>query len=155
MKKKLRAFDWHSNSGPPLVAVAAAAAPVNVTAHIGLRGDVFGPGGFVDSGSDLQTVQGFEIDVGDKAIEFRVRYPDNSWSDWTLDGRFAGTRGKALPVTGFSVRSREGEQAKYKIRAFGRFVGQPRPAEAGDGEDCVSRSGALLRGLQVELIERG
>ncbi len=155
LKKKLRPFDWHLNSEPPLVAIAGGAAPVSVTAHIGLRGDVFGPGGFVDSGSDLQTVQGFAIDVGDNALEFRVRFPDNSWSEWILDGRYAGTRGKALPVTGFTVRSLEGERAKYRVRAFGRFVGESKPVEAGDGEDCVSRSGALLRGIQVELVERG
>jgi hypothetical protein len=154
MKKKLRPTDWRLNPGPPLAALVEGVAPINVTAHIGLQGDIFGPGGFVDYGSDRFTMQGFAIDVEDNALEYRVRFPDNTWSEWTQDGRYAGTRGKAIPVTGFTVRSRDVERPKYSVRAYGRFVGEEKAVAVADGEDCVAPNGAALRGIQVELIAR-
>jgi hypothetical protein len=154
MRKRLREFDWRLNAGPPLAPLSPVAAPIFIGAHLGVRGDVFGPSGYVDFGSDLYTVQGFAIEFEANVLEYRVRYPDNAWSEWTHDGRFAGTRGKSLPITGFTVRLADGARAKYRLRAFGRFVGDETPIEAGDGEDCLAPLGAVLRGLQVEIVER-
>ena len=156
LKKKIAPPDWRVNPGPPLVARAPGGQGVlaSVVAHVGLRGDILGPLGFVDLGSDPYTIQGFSIDAPESAVEYRVRYPDLSWSEWTQRGVFAGTRGRSIPVTGFSARLREGMSEKYALSAFGRFVGVETPLEAKDGEDCVSAAAEPLRGLQIDLIAR-
>jgi len=156
LKKRIAPPDWRLNPGPPLVARTSGgqAAGASVVAHVGLRGDVMGPLGFVDLGADSFTIQGFLIDAPDDALEYRVGYPDQSWSEWTQRGAFAGTRGRAIAVTGFTARLREGVSEKYALRAFGRFVGAEAPIEATDGQDCVSASGAPLRGVQIDLTER-
>jgi hypothetical protein len=156
LKKKIPPVDWRLNAGPPVASDAATgpAASINVMAHVGMKGDIFGPSGYVDLGSDRFTIQGFTIDAEENALEYRVRFPDQSWSDWTPSGRFAGTRGKALPVTGFTIRLREGASGKFGLRAFGRFVEEETPVEVANGRDCVSASGRALRGIQVELVRR-
>ncbi len=128
--------------------------PVNLLVHVGLRGDVVGSHGVVDLGSDAYTFQGLAVDCENSAVEYRVRFPDQSWSEWAHGGAFAGTRGRSLALTGFCARFREGADAHYALRAFGRFVGREAIVEAADGEDCVSPAGEPLRGVQIDLSRR-
>ena len=87
-------------------------------------------------------------------MEYRVRFPDQSWSEWAHGGAFAGTRGRALALTGFCVRLREGADAHYALRAFGRFVGHEAIVEAAAGEVCIASEGGPLRGVQIDLSRR-
>ena len=125
---------------------------VQLIAHISHVGDAFGPAGYIDLGRDLFTVQGFAADDVEHVLEYRVRGLDGAWGPWVVSPEFAGTRGRALRVNGFSTRLREAAKSKYSLRVFGRFVGAADPVEAGDGEDCVALTGGELRGLQIELV---
>ena len=126
---------------------------VSICAHVSSTGDVLGPSGFVNLGSDAFTFQGFSISTDDGAFEYRVRSSDGSWSAWTQQGDFAGTRQRAILLTGFAVRLLEKAAGRYVLRAFGRFVGSEHPVEVSDGQDCVSTSGGALCGIQVELTK--
>ena len=154
LKKKSQAPDWRLSPGPALAEVTPATGlrPVLVLAHVGLRGDVYGPKGHVDLGDDRLTIQGFALDSELGVLEYKVRSPDLSWSDWISEGQFAGTRGRAIPLTGFIVRVKESARHALTLRAHGRFVGLAEPIAVGDGQDCVAPLGQDLRGVQVELL---
>ena len=157
MQKKSVAPDWRLNPGPALSGETPATdrEPILIVAHVGLRGDVFGPKGHIDLGDDRLTIQGFALDSERGALEYRVRFPNLTWSDWVPEGQLTGSRGRSIPLTGFAVRLREGARTEFNLRAFGRFVGETTTVEAGDGEDCVSPNNGELRGLQVEMTPRG
>jgi hypothetical protein len=119
-----------------------------INAHIGLRGDILGPRGYVDEGADKFTVQGLALESEIGALEYSVRYPDGNWGDWVEEGGFAGTRGQALAVTGVCVRVAESLRALYDLEIRGLFVGGV-AVDVSGGEPCVAPTGADLRGVQV------
>lgn len=157
LQKKSVAPDWRLNPGPALSGEASSPErePILIVAHVGLRGDVFGPKGHIDLGDDRLTIQGFALDSERGALEYRVRYPNLTWGEWLPEGQMAGSRGRSIPLTGFAVRLREAARAGFKLRAFGRFVGEAAAIESGDGEDCVSPNNRELRGLQIEMTPLG
>jgi hypothetical protein len=148
IRKRFTPTDWRVSTGPGLAPRAADALAVVVNAHIGMRGDIFGPRGYVDEGADQYTIQGFALESEIGAVEYRVRFPDGTWSDWVGEGVFAGTRGHALPLTGFSARVADRLKDRFGVIAHGLFVGGAK-VEKLSGEDCVTPSAAHLRGLQV------
>ncbi len=150
LRKRYAPTDWKVSLGPPLVARPDDALIVAVNAHFGMRGDIFGPNGYVDEGADAYTIQGFALQSEIGAVEYRVRFPNGSWSDWVGESTFAGTRGQSIPITGFTVRLPEAMRDRFELGVHGLFVGGIQ-VEARDGEDCVAAKGAELRGLQVTL----
>jgi hypothetical protein len=139
--------------GRPLAtrAPAGAARPVRVLAHLSHQGDVYGPNGFVNLGSDSCSCQGLSLDTGLGILEYRVRSRERDWSGWTGENRFAGSRGQARPLTGVAIRLRREVAHRYALRTLARFAGGQEPVEAGDGEDCASAGGEVLCGIQVQL----
>ena len=137
----------------PLVARGIVSLPVavGILAHISDRGDVFGSSGFVNVGSDESAFEG--ISIYSEILEYRVRWPDEVWSDWSQGHTFVGTRGESKLLTGVTIRLREDAKDQFTLRTFGRFVGSENPVEVSDGEDCTS-SVRPLCGLQIELAER-
>ena len=148
IRKRYPPTDWRVSQGPPLADRPADALVVVVNAHFGLRGDIFGPSGYVDEGADKFTIQGFALESETGGVEYRVRFPDGAWSEWVGEGKFAGTRGQALPITGFSARLAERLRDRHELTVCGRFVGGARIVKLA-GEDCVAGFGTTLRGLQV------
>jgi len=126
---------------------------VSILAHLANVGDVFGPSGFINPDWDT-LFQGLSIYHDNDTIEYRVRFIDGSWSAWTRSGNFAGTRGQSKSLTGFTTRLLEEAKDVYTLHSFGRFVGFGNPIEASDGKDCVSASGEMLCGVQIELAKR-
>jgi hypothetical protein len=129
-------------------------ANIGVVAHVSHVGDVFGPDGHVDMHQDRFTIQGITLDDFDQALEYRVRGPDLAWGPWMISPDFAGTRGRALMLTGVSIRIRDHAKARFSLQTVGRFVGSPTLVTAADDEDCVSPSGAELLGLQILLARQ-
>ena len=150
IRKRVTPTDWRVSLGPPLATPPADAVLVVINAHVGLRGDIFGARGYVDEGGDQFTIQGLELESQVRAVEYRVRFPDGTWSEWVGEGKFAGTRGQSLPLSGISARLSEGFRDQYELAVIGLFVGGGK-AVARAGEDCVLPTGAALRGLQVIL----
>ena len=156
LRKQFPPVVWAVDAGRSLVPGGKGrhSVAVSIIVHVTHKGDVVGPSGFVDLGSDASTFEGFLIDSNEDAFEYRVRLVDLSWSGWTQKGNFAGTRGRAMLVTGFTIRLLEGAKERYVLRAFGRFAGSGHPIEVSDGQDCLSVSGGALCGIQVDLARR-
>jgi hypothetical protein len=150
IRKRVAPYDWRVSLGPPLAPRPADSLPVVMNAHIGLRGDIFGPAGYVDEGADIYTIQGLALETATRGLEYRVRFPDGAWSEWVGEGVFAGTRGQSLPITGFSARLSEPLQGQYEVQVRGLFVGGV-AVDARGGADCVAPSDARLRGVQVTI----
>ena len=150
VRKRVPATDWRVSLGPPLAPLVEDGPRVIINAHIGMRGDILGPLGYVDEGDDAYTIQGLALESQTHGLEYRVRFPDGAWSDWGGEGGFAGTRGQSLPLTGFSARLAEPLNPYYKVETRGLFVGGV-AVDSGGGADCVAASGAPLRGLQVTI----
>ena len=106
--------------------------------------------GYVDEGADIYTIQGLALESEVDALEYRVRFPDGTWSDWVGEGGFAGTRGQSLPVSGVCLRIAEALHDRYVLEVRGLFVGGV-AVDVSAGEPCVALSGADLRGLQVNI----
>jgi len=139
----------------PLVTPAADAqlARIGLLAHASHVGDIYGPNGYVDLGQDRFTFQGVAFDDPELALEYRVRGPDLAWTPWVRAPDFAGTRGRAMILTGIAARLVDNAKDAFRLKVIGRFVGQEALASVGDGEDCVAAAPSELRGLQV-LLER-
>jgi hypothetical protein len=150
VRKRVPATDWRVSMGPPLAPRAEDSPRVVINAHVGMRGDIFGPGGYVDEGADIYTIQGLSLESEIQALEYRVRFPDGAWSDWVGEGSFAGTRGQSLPITGISARLAEPLRQQFEVETRGLFVGGV-AVDARGGADCVAPGGPRLRGLQVTL----
>ena len=150
LKKHTPATKWPVSVSAPLAETPVDALPVFITAHVGMRGDIFGPFGYVDEGGDAFTFQGFALASDLGGLEYRMRFPDGAWSDWTPEGGFVGTRGKAIAATGFSVRLVEPLRDRFALDLYGLFVGGAK-AKVGAGEDCVAALEEPLRGMQIVL----
>ena len=150
IRKRFAPTDWRVSLGPALAPFPDDSLLVVVNAHVGLRGDIFGAKGYVDEGADRFTIQGLELQSAVGAIEYRVRYPDGTWSEWVGEGKFAGTRGQSLPLAGVAARIVEPLRGRFELVVHGVFTGGAKIA-ARSGEDCVAPSGAHLRGVQFTL----
>jgi hypothetical protein len=153
LRKRVPPTDWRTSLGPPLAPKPEDALPVVINAHIGLRGDIYGPGGYVDEGADIYTIQGLTLETATRGLEYRVRFPDGAWSDWVGEGVFAGTRGQSLAITGFTARMMEPLADQYEVQVRGLFVGGV-AVDARGGVNCVTGGDARLRGVQVTIRPR-
>jgi hypothetical protein len=140
------------NPGNPLLANSDEERSIEVVikAHLSDLGDVFGRDGFVNVGSKY-SYQELSITSVDSVLEYRVRLSDYAWSDWSTEGVSLGTRGKALPLRGVAVRLRDDERDRYSISLAAQFADGNDLVKASSGEDCISKTGAPLCGLQVDL----
>ena len=127
---------------------------LGLLAHCSYAGEVYGPEGCIDLGFDRFALQGLAVEADADGLEYRVRGPDGVWSEWIAAPGFAGTRGRALELTGIAFRLREGTGAGGRLRTIARFAGHDRLVEVGPGEDCVPPAGAdaPLSAVQVEWL---
>ena len=150
---------WTSVIDEPLVGVEAGVGrvAVPVIVHIGQVGDYPSANGSIRSDRFGRNIQGFAVEgAGGPAdfISYRGRLADGSWTDWVHCGQYAGTRGLAQDLTGFSVRLTKRARERYALSTAGLFREDGEVVVAGDGGDCVSRSAtAALYGMQIVLCE--
>jgi hypothetical protein len=144
-----------TDAGAPLVPLSddPHGVPIRLLGHLSTVGDVFGGGGFVNLGADFPW-QGMLIATDDDVLDYRVRGPDEQWSDWHACGGFAGTRGQSRLLTGLTLRLRDAARDRYVLRAFARFADSDHAVEIVDGQDTVSFASAALCGVQIEVVER-
>ena len=150
IRKRVPEIDWRVSMGEPLAPKPADALQVTLNVHVGMRGDILGPAGFVDEGSERFTFQGLAMASEIGALQYSVRSPVGEWSDWVDEGVFAGTRGLALTITGLRVRVAEAAAARYSVETHAGFVGGHVGA-AKDGEPCYAPTGAPMKAVQVIL----
>jgi Clostridial hydrophobic W len=157
IKKQFNPVAREIGAGRPIITrnIKTESKTVSILAHLGNLGDVVGLSGFVNRAFDKNVFQGIAIDCPDEIFEYRVRYPDGTWSTWTQRGNFAGTRGQSKPLTGFTIRLLGSTKERYGLCAVGRFAGSGDPVEVADGQDCLTKSGGELCGIQVLLLHVG
>jgi hypothetical protein len=142
--------------GEPLVSIEQQHNKVDlsIVAHVGGSGDVRGDSGFVRAAGPRQNIQGFVLDGPSEVrevLQYRARLDDGSWTDWVPNGRFAGTRGQARDLTGFSVRLSGGALSAVGIQAIGLFRGESDPISVSEGQDCAPGGAGELHAMQVIL----
>jgi capsular polysaccharide biosynthesis protein len=155
IKKRYIQQDRNPDFGQPL----AQATPEHVMsaglfAHLSLRGDVFGPTGFVNLDGEKYTFQGIKIYCEEAMLEYRVRWTLDDWSEWVNNGEFIGSVGQARELTGVAVRVRGNSTGRHYVRVLGRFAHTQHVVMAFDGEDCTTTGGEVLCGLQVQVAAR-
>src|SRR5579863_996747 len=62
IRKRFAPTDWRVSLGPPLAPRSSDSLHLVINAHFGLRGDIFGPAGYVDEGADIYTIQGLALE---------------------------------------------------------------------------------------------
>lgn len=129
------------------------AVPVWITAHVGCVGDVMQESCVMCPADPMRNIQGFAVHIPDEAmagLSYRARLQDGSWTEWTEDGGFAGTRGQAANVSGFTLRFDRNFTDAHDIRILGAFTNHPVIVEVAPGEDCApAEATASLRAIQV------
>jgi hypothetical protein len=147
-----------AGAGEPLLHAEAgtASVPARLLAHLGHRGDVTAPCGWVRATRRGQAIQGFAISLADDAprhLHYRSRSMAGIWSAWATGGTYVGTRGRKDNLTGFSVRLAPSGRAGCTLQAAGQF-GASGNIVAIDAEgDCVSPNGRHpLTGMQVRVL---
>jgi hypothetical protein len=156
IKKQYVATIRAPDPGEPLADSSARSgrAPLTLVAHVSGLGDVLGLEGFVNLGPS-SAIQGILLDGPTALVEYRVRFIDGSWSLWSGQGDFAGTRGRSILLTGFAVRLLPQARARYALSSFGRFTGSDRLVMAADGEDCAFDLVSPLCGVEIQVWARG
>lgn len=152
LTKKRYVSPISGSAGEPLIVrPSIQTLPVRLLLHLSEKGDVSGLDGYVNLIGDAHQVEGLAIDAGDISLEARVRWPDGTWSVWSEARTFVGSRGVARGLTGVSVRLATRAANDLSLHVYGRFAGQKRLVEAGNGAECFSPIGGVLCGLQVIL----
>jgi hypothetical protein len=167
-----------SDAGPPAAPVPAAtlAAPTSapaprhdergrpmlraqILAHVQRRGDVrFADGEWAGAPGEGLAIEALSIlpleGIQPHEIEYRVTTAGGDGA-WLAGGNLAGSRGVAVPLTGFCVRLRQGAEVRYDCEYSGRFLSGEIVGPVANGEACVGTSPIdPLEALQVRIVER-
>ncbi len=127
-------------------------------AHVSRRGDVSVRANEWAGGPDTPgRIEGLAIlGLGRDGVQPEVQVLAGSssatWSAWTGEGVFAGTRGRNQPLVGVRLRL-TGDQAQHVIlHAEALFLGSAIMSKRGREVECVSESGRdPLVGLRLEI----
>lgn len=142
----------------PLIKIDPAA-PIffKIHAHIGFVGDVEDNGSASLSAKPIKDhyIQGFNLSSmveSASQIRYRGRQADGSWTNWVSGSQFVGSRGKANPLTGYSIEISGKVKDDYNISVVGVFFDSDDIIIVGNGEECIpAQDGAFLRGMQLAL----
>jgi hypothetical protein len=129
--------------------------PFQIFAHVGQLGDVRDNGSAsvnIKPGKDCD-IQGFRLLCSAKVqdqVRYRGRQPGGLWTSWVTGNEFAGSYGKSIPLSGYSVEIRGQLEEQFDLSAVGAFGSGKDLVTVRNGEDCVPRKdGACLHGMQI------
>jgi SAM-dependent methyltransferase len=128
----------------------------SLTVHIGYIGDVTTiaregiSGDYMLLGGRRRdpgcTIQGFAVHPADRylgELQYRALSSDNTWTAWTSDGNFVGTRSRGVGIRGFAVRLGGAMANRFLCTYSGSFVDHADLVEAGNGAECQAEGGEL------------
>jgi hypothetical protein len=153
-------FEAPDAASSPLIGVSNGREllPLCLACHIGTIGDWYSHTGSLKSLDDDNHIQGFVLfpqGFPAKALEYRARLGDGTWTEWVSCGNFVGTMGVAQALTGYSARLAQGASSVFTLRLVGLFRGQTDPVRVGQAEECVPDSSTgELYGMQCLLQRR-
>ncbi len=98
------------------------------TAHVARRGDITAQAGAWIAGPEAPApIEGINVRLGSDAglvLEYQIMVAgDGRWSDWVSSGTYAGTKGRALPLSGVRFRLTGPASAGYAIVGSALFLG--------------------------------
>jgi hypothetical protein len=153
----VRRLDRDRPGGPP---AATHAIDTEVVLHIQQLGDrrFVGQGWFGVRDQRLQ-IEAFSIRPLDtlsaNEIEFMGYGPGRRQTPWVTDARLCGTRGRALPLTGFAIRLAPQAQERFDVAYEGAFFESGVVGPCRNGEPCLPPvADDPLAAINVRIIER-
>lgn len=138
------------------VPVSPASAAVHILGHLARRGDVrVGSGEWLGGPAAPLPIEGIAVAgvPSSLGLEYQVRSGVRKvqWSPWVPAGRFAGSRGRAMPLLG--IRFRLGS-AGAELRAEALFLGSPIVSRSGSEVELVGLSDLdPMVGLSLSLVD--
>lgn len=135
---------------------AMASAAVQILGHLARRGDVrVGSGEWLGGPAAPLPIEGIAVAgvPSSLGLEYQVRSGVRKvqWSPWVPAGRFAGSRGRAMPLLG--IRFRLGS-AGAELRAEALFLGSPIVSRSGSEVELVGLSDLdPMVGLSLSLVD--
>jgi hypothetical protein len=117
---------------------------VTTIARAGVHHDYALLGGL--RGDPQRTIQGFVVHLADKSageLQYKALLSDNTWTEWTSNGNFVGSRGRGVGIRGFAVRLSGAMANRFQCTYLGSFVGHTDLVEASNGAECQAGTGEL------------
>jgi hypothetical protein len=135
---------------------AAVKEPFRFIAHLSRRGDVEVAAGEWAGGPGVAApLEGLTI-LG-RRVETRALSAvegERRWSTWAPAGTFLGSRGRAQPLLGLSIKIEEGQDPESELAIEAMFLGSPIVQKRGREIEVVGPSGGgPLVGLRIELVQ--
>ncbi len=144
------------DAGP--VAQGGDAQKLRLLAHVARRGDVqVAAGEWIAGPNAPSAIEGIEIGGDLPAgvqIEVQPLVSTNPlrWLDWSRAGKFAGSRGRALPLAGLRLRLVGEEASRFVLAVDALFLGSAILSKRGREIELVGPAGGdPLIGLRLEL----
>jgi hypothetical protein len=133
---------------------------VEIVLHIERVGDQrFIGGDWVGGRGHKQRIEAFSIrplePLTAQDIEYKAFGPQGRETPWVTDARLCGSRGREMPLTGFSVRLVGAASDQFDVVYEGAFFESGATDPKRNGETCVaSLQDDPLEAIAVRLIER-
>lgn len=147
--------------GEPAVGtrLAAGEIPVRLMAHIENFGDVDfddGRAGFIRQKLRIEAFTVASVDgVVPDWIEYRGVTADGIQTPWLPPQMLCGSRGRAVPLTGFAVRLKPEASSRYRCLYTGKFLSGRTMGPFDNAELCSSDvSDDPLEGIELRIVER-
>jgi len=131
-----------------------------IVLHMERLGDRRFPGeGWVGNRGKKLRIEAFSIrPVGTllaRDIEFKALGPNGRQTPWVTDAKLCGTRGQALPLTGFAIRLAPNAAEKFEVVYQGAFFESGIVGSCRNGEVCAPTiPDDPLEAINVRLIRR-
>ena len=131
-----------------------------VTAHIERIGDrVFAGSMWAGTPGQQRRVEGFSIRplqaIQPFEIEYKGLHPGGVETPWVRGTQFCGTRGRALPLTGFAVRIAPHVQDQYSVIYRAAFFRGGITEPRSNGAPCLSGiDGDVIEGISIRIVRR-
>jgi LPS sulfotransferase NodH len=130
-----------------------------ILVHLHNVGDVHGTlGDWVGKRHSGLWIEGFSISpqpvTEGVKFEYRAIYGSNASSAWVSSGSFCGTRGKAIPLHGLSVRLMDNDAGKYQCEYSATFVDGTESGSIGSEGICVAESFAPLEAFCIRITQQ-
>ena len=133
---------------------------IEMTAHIERVGDRVFPGAaWAGTPGGQRRVEGFSIrplqEIQPSEIEYKALHPGGVETAWIRGPQYCGTRGRALPLTGFAVRVAPHVQDQFSVIYQAAFFHGGISVPRSNGAPCLSKTpGDTIEGINIRISQR-
>lgn len=133
---------------------------VEVTAHIERLGDrVFSGAAWAGTPGAQRRVEGFSVrplqEIQPGEIEYKALHPGGVETAWIRGPQYCGTRGRALPLTGFAVRVAQHVQDQFSVTYRAAFFRGGISEPCSNGTPCLSKTPEdTIEGINIRISQR-